>query len=81
MENSVGSCRFQNFFRLWTLKEAALKSVGEGMPFGLEAFHFELTPRPAVVKVPREYGGPERFAAHAVEGTDGLVSVVTRSRS
>jgi phosphopantetheinyl transferase len=33
----------RTFFQLWTAKEAALKSIGEGVPFGLDAFQFDLS--------------------------------------
>lgn len=42
----VGSAaRLRTFFQLWSLKEAALKSIGEGLPFGLDAFEFEAGPK------------------------------------
>ena len=41
---SAGEARLRTFFQLWRLKEAALKSIGEGLPFGLDAFEFELSP-------------------------------------
>ena len=74
--------RLQTFFQLWSLKEAALKSIGEGLPFGLDAFQFELLPSIRMVRAPREHGGPERFGAHLIEeastGQD-CAALVTRS--
>jgi 4'-phosphopantetheinyl transferase len=68
------------FFQLWTLKEAALKSIGEGLPLGLDAFEFELAPNLRVVHAPRDHGGPERFRAHLIEGADSLAALVIRER-
>ena len=82
----VGVERSETFFRFWTLKEAALKSIGEGLPFGLDAFEFELEPNlhdvhVRVVHAPPEHGGRERFHAHVIEGIDGCAALVTRNRS
>ena len=71
--------RLRTFFQLWSLKEAALKSIGEGLPYGLDAFEFELDPDPRVVHAPPDHGGPERFDAHLIEGTDGCAALVIRS--
>jgi len=49
----------RTFFQFWSLKEAALKSIGEGLPFGLDAFEFELEPISRIVKAPSDRGGPE----------------------
>jgi len=76
-----GVARLRNFFQLWCLKEAALKSIGEGLPFGLDAFEFELHPNPRVVRAPSGQGGPERFDAHVIDGTDGSLVLVIRSLS
>jgi len=69
----------RNFFRLWCLKEAALKSIGEGLPFGLDAFAFELDPSPRVAHAPAEHGGAERFNAYVIEATDTCTALVIRS--
>ena len=71
--------RQQTFFQFWTLKEAALKSIGEGLPFGLDAFEFELAPNLRIVHAPRDDGGPEQFNAHLIEGTDRCAALVIRS--
>jgi len=71
--------RLRTFFQLWSLKEAALKSIGEGLPLGLDAFQFELTPDVHVVHAPRDHGGPERFSAHVIDGASGCAALVTRS--
>ncbi len=74
-----GLARLRTFFQLWSLKEAALKSIGEGLPFGLDAFEFELALNLRVVHAPRDHGGPERFNAHVIEGTNSCAALVTRS--
>jgi phosphopantetheinyl transferase len=79
VEGVGGRVRLRIFLQLWSLKEAALKSIGEGLPFGLDAFDFELDPNPRVVHAPPEHGGPERFDAHVIEGTDGCAALVIRS--
>jgi 4'-phosphopantetheinyl transferase len=71
--------RLRTFFQFWSLKEAALKSIGEGLPFGLDAFEFELDPDLRVVHAPPEHGGPEQFNAHVIEGADGCAALVIRS--
>jgi 4'-phosphopantetheinyl transferase len=79
VEGVGGVARLRTFFRLWSLKEAALKSIGEGLPLGLDAFQFELAPNVRVVHAPRDHGGPDRFSAHVLDGTDGCAALVTRS--
>jgi 4'-phosphopantetheinyl transferase len=74
-----GLARIQTFCKLWTLKEAALKSIGEGLPFGLDAFEFELAPNLRIVHAPPDYGGLERFNAQIIEGTDTCAALVIRS--
>jgi len=79
VEGVGGVERLRTFYRFWSLKEAALKSIGEGLPFGLDAFEFELDPSPRVVHAPPDNGGPEQFDAHVIEGTDGCAALVIRS--
>lgn len=74
-----GLIRQRIFFQLWSLKEAALKSIGEGLPLGLDAFEFELAPNLRVVHAPRAHGGAERFNAHVIEKTDRCAALVIRS--
>jgi 4'-phosphopantetheinyl transferase len=67
-----------NFSQLWTLKEAALKSIGEGLPFGLDAFQFELDPSIRIVDAPWAFGGPERFCAYAIEAAGNCADLMIR---
>jgi len=78
VEGAGGLERLRIFYRFWILKEAALKSVGEGLPFGLDAFEFELDPNLRVVRAPSDHGGPGQFDAHLLEGTDNYAALVTR---
>jgi phosphopantetheinyl transferase len=73
-----GLARVRAFCHLWSLKEAALKSIGEGLPFGLDEFEFELAPNLRVVHAPPDYGGPERFNAQLIQGTDICAALVIR---
>jgi len=84
VETADGPVRRQTFFQLWCLKEAALKSIGEGLPFGLDAFEFELSPNIHIVQAPNDYGGPKQFDAHVIEETSigrGCAALVIRRRA
>jgi len=79
VEGVGGRERLRTFFQFWSLKEAALKSIGEGLPFGLDAFEFELDPHLRVVHAPPDHGGPEQFNAHVIEATESCAALVIRS--
>ena len=79
VEEPGGELSHRTFFQLWSLKEAALKSIGEGLPFGLDAFEFSLVPGPCVIHAPPDYGGPERFSVHMIGGTESCIAMVIRS--
>ena len=74
-----GPARLRTFLQLWSLKEAALKSIGQGLPFGLEVFEFELEGSVRVVDAPREHGGAEGFSAHLFDQADVCAALVVRS--
>jgi len=81
VEGAGERTRVRTFFQLWTLKEAALKSIGEGLPFGLDAFQFQLEPSIRIVDAPRTYGGPERFCAYGIETAGSCAALAIRSNS
>ena len=76
--NTVERTGRNTFFQFWCLKEAALKSIGEGLPFGLDKFEFKLTPNLQVIRAPDEHGGPEKFGAYMIEGTENCAALITR---
>ena len=78
VESAGGAERLRTFYQFWSLKEAALKSIGEGLPFGLDAFEFELAPNLRVVRAPPEHGGAEQYNAHLIEGIDSCAAFVIR---
>jgi len=73
--------RQRTLFQLWTLKEAALKSIGEGLPFGLDAFGFELAPDLRIVHTPPGHGGTGAFSAHLIEEVNHCAALVVRRLS
>lgn len=79
VESQGGQKRLQTFYRFWTLKEAALKSIGEGLPFGLSAFQFELKPAIRITHAPAQHGGAGQFAAYAVEVIDHSAALVLKN--
>ena len=80
VEKVDGLTRLGIFFRFWCLKEAALKSIGQGLPFGLDAFAFDLAPRLRVVHAPRASGGRAQFVPRMIEGTGGCAALVMHRR-
>lgn len=78
VERERGRQRLQTFYRFWTLKEAGLKSIGEGLPLGLSAFQFELQPVIRIAQAPAQHGGAGHFAAYAVAGAGDSAALVLR---
>ena len=76
-----GAARLRTFLQLWSLKEAALKSIGQGLPFGLDLFEFELVGSLRVLDAPGDHGGPERFSAHLFDQAGACAALVMRVRS
>ncbi len=80
VEQAACAERAAVFCQLWSLKEAALKSIGEGLPFGLDVFAFDVLHSVRVVDAPREFGGPRRFNAYPVGRGKLNAALVTRMR-
>jgi phosphopantetheinyl transferase len=78
VKEASGDERVRIFFKLWSLKEAALKSIGEGLPFGLDAFEFAFAPNLHIIQAPGEHGGTARFNAHIIEGDKISAALITR---
>jgi 4'-phosphopantetheinyl transferase len=66
------------FYRLWCLKESALKSIGEGLPYGLDSFSFELGSMPRVTQAPSRFGGADLFSGFETGAGDVGAAVVIR---
>jgi phosphopantetheine--protein transferase-like protein len=79
VERASNMERLRTFLQFWCLKEAALKSIGEGLPYGLDAFEFKLGPNLRVVHAPSEHGGLKQFNAHVIEVTGCSAALVFRS--
>lgn len=71
----------RTFLSLWALKEAALKSIGEGIPFGLTAFEFELRPSLSLVSAPLAHGGVESFRPYLIGGESQAAALVIAKRA
>lgn len=65
--------RDRAFFRYWSCKEAALKSIGEGLPFGLDAFEFQIDPEIRVLRAPTD---PSLVSAYIISAPDSSAALV-----
>jgi len=66
------------FFNCWTRKEAFLKAMGEGLPFGLNRFTVSLRPGEpaALLEAPAEAGDVSRWSLRHLEPAPGCVGAV-----
>lgn len=60
----AAGARADDFFRLWTLKEAFVKADGRGLALGLERCRFDLHP-PRLVAAPPDCGRVAAWQVHA----------------
>ena len=74
----VGAAQLHIFLQYWTLKEAALKSIGEGLPFGLDAFEFDLFPNPTVLRAPGGICSAAGLNAQLIGEADYSAALVIR---
>ena len=81
VEGAGGLESLRTFFQFWSLKEAALKSIGEGLPFGLDAFEFELDPKCVSFMRPLTTADRSNLDAHVIEGRRRLAPVERPGRS
>jgi len=75
--NVSRSQRLGTFLQYWTLKEAALKSIGEGLPFGLDAFEFALKPHPQLIGASGRCDAARQFTPFLIHGADSIAALVT----
>lgn len=73
-----GETRKRVFFQLWCLKEAALKSIGEGLPFGMDKFQFALLPIPYLLFAPSAHIDIQNMKGYLLTKRELVVALITR---
>ena len=68
--------RADMFYRLWCLKEAALKSIGEGLPFGMDRFEFETGVDARCLSAPDPCGAPKHVSCYEYRVEEAYAALV-----
>ncbi|MGI9364270.1 MAG: 4'-phosphopantetheinyl transferase family protein [Rhizobiaceae bacterium] len=71
--------RSRQVLRLWCLKEAALKSIGEGLPFGMQRFALKSDTGNGFYKVPDGFGMLENYFSEQADHPTFCAAMVLRT--
>ncbi len=77
VRNTPEPMRLRAFLNIWCVKEAALKSIGEGLSYGLRSFAAELDPNLRLTAAPSCHGGPASFGCWRLQQTRACGALVT----
>ena len=68
------------FLKLWTLKEASLKSIGKGLPFDVNSFCFRLKPTTKMLSSPSDFGPIHSYEVFTERKKETVLALILRQR-